>query len=92
MTIEEMQKQIDGMMPTAQQIVDSLDKKMKSEGEQVGKEMLYVCDHAYKIGYRDCMVDAAIWLAKNTSLDDETINNFMTEMKYLRDKYEHFNK
>lgn len=35
MTIEEIQKQIESMMPTPQQIMESLDKKLENKKEAI---------------------------------------------------------
>jgi hypothetical protein len=46
MTIEEMQKKIESMIPTPQQIVESLDKKLekKKEAIETVKQMLAKLD------------------------------------------------
>ena len=69
MTREEMQKQIESMMPTPQQIVESIDKKMEADDTQVGKALMYVADKCYKLGYRDAVDEAYKWLKDRVEHD-----------------------
>lgn len=96
MTQEEMQKQIESMMPTPKQIVDSIDRKLEEKREAAAvkyaeKNHIWLKDAIPSLAAMKSFKDGAEWMHSETInkacewlkdyLDDDDTEAFLIDFK-----------
>lgn len=80
MTTEEMQQQINSMMPTPRQIVEHLDKEVETRKQAVVDKN----KEAYMLGYKDAVEKACRWLDDN--ICDYYDTDYLSDFEILKEQ------